>query len=381
MSAVEEATVEYNEIIDVCRKFAGNEIRDKVQEADLESDTAWLKSIWTKSREIGLPGLIIPEEFNGVGQSELCCALALNVLASECAGFASVLTYHFAGCIALNNGKPSQKERFLAQLADIDISEPAIATVLFPSEMDENHLHIKESNGKLLLNGTSPLTGNAEHANLLCIFLEEDEEGEEITCLFLDKKTPGVSIGENAMLPGLKVNPFAPIVFQDAVIEDESIIGERGKGGNILGKTKNAFFGFIAAMATGAAGSAYEKAHAYAEERYQFGKIIINHQEIQRMLGNMLTKLNAGTAVFMQAFSDKSLNLSYLSQEASLAKAFCSDAALEIVIDAVQIHGGYGYMHEYGVEKIMRDCKVLQLIGGSSPLIHKNKIANEQKNK
>jgi len=128
-------------------------------------------------------------------------------------------------------------------------------------------------------------------------------------------------------------------------------------------------------MAMGTARSAYQKARAYATERFQFGKMIINHQEIQRLLGNMLAKLNVGTVLCTQLFAQESLNLRYSTPDISLAKTFCTDAALEIVLDAIQIHGGYGYMHEYGVEKIMRDNKVLQLMGGSSPLLHRQAIA------
>jgi alkylation response protein AidB-like acyl-CoA dehydrogenase len=125
----------------------------------------------------------------------------------------------------------------------------------------------------------------------------------------------------------------------------------------------------------GAARCAYQKALAYAKERYQYGKIIILHPEIQRMLGNMLMKLDIGTSGYIQLLSDK--KTPFLPSDACLVKAFCTDAALEIVIDAIQIHGGYGYMHEYGVEKIMRDTKVLGLLGESNPRLQIRAIAKD----
>jgi len=129
MTSIEEL----NEIIEVTKKFAAKEIRNGVLEADLEGDTEWVKSLWSRSREIGLPGLIVSEESGGVGQSVLCSALLLDVLASECAGLASVFAHHFAGCLALGLAGPDQKERYLAPLADLDREEAAVATVVFPS--------------------------------------------------------------------------------------------------------------------------------------------------------------------------------------------------------------------------------------------------------
>ncbi len=369
MAAVEEL----NEILDVCKKFSLKEISGGALDADMESNIDWVKAIWTKSLEIGLPGLIIPEEFNGVGQSAQCCAMVVDSLAFECAGLASVYAHHFAGCLPVGTGHQTQQNKYFSALANTDANKPAVAAVIFPDDLAWAPLRLKEQKGQLVLTGTSSLIGNTEYAEYICLFVKE--EGEAVTCLMIDKDTPGFSIGESAELPGLKVNPFAPVIFQNVEISPNTILGERHKARIVMENTKSIFFSFIAAMAMGAARRAYQKARNYAEERFQYGKIIINHQEIQRMLGNMLAKLSVGTAGYSSLFKKEKLHLSYSAPEASLAKAFCTDAALEISIDAIQIHGGYGYMHDYGVEKIMRDCKVLQLIGGSSPELHIKAIA------
>jgi len=365
MTSVEEL----NEIIDVCKKFSAKEIRRSALEADLKSDISWVKSLWARSREIGLPGLIIPEESGGVGQSALCGALLVDVLASECAGLASVFAYHFAGCMPLAIASPAQKEKLLVPLANADIEAPAIATVIFPPMLESSSLRLEEKKGRLRLSGTSPIVGNIELATHILLFLEEDQKEESVTCLIVEKSAGGIVSGEPACLQGLKVNPFGTVVFEDLEISREAILGERGGSGNILENTQNLFYTYIAAAAIGTARAAYLKAHAYAQERYQYGKIIIHHQEIQRMLGAMLLKLSIGTAAYRRFFSQEDLRLPDAFPDARLAKAYCTDAALEIAIDAVQVHGGYGYMHEYGVEKIMRDCKVLQLIGGSNPTL------------
>jgi alkylation response protein AidB-like acyl-CoA dehydrogenase len=128
----------------------------------------------------------------------------------------------------------------------------------------------------------------------------------------------------------------------------------------------------------GAARTAYKKAHQYAQERYQYGTLIIHHQEIQRMLGNILMKLSIGTSGYLRALTCEETTLAYSSPSARFAKSYCTDSAVEIAIDAIQIHGGYGYMHDYGVEKIMRDVKVLSLLSGSSPRLHMLTISEEE---
>jgi alkylation response protein AidB-like acyl-CoA dehydrogenase len=365
----------FAEIIDVCRKFAKKEIGPQALEADLDSGLDWVKSIWAKSQEVGLPGILIPEEFGGIGQSGLCCALVVDVLAFECAGVASIFAHHFAGCVPIIASKQEQKERHLPTLTNVDTNDPKIASVIFPACMDEEPLRLKEKEGRLLLSGTSALTGNAEVSELFCVFVKEDDRGEEVTCVLVQRDAPGISAGEDASLPGLKVNPFAPIGFHDVEIAPEYILGERRNARHIMQTARNIFYGLVSATSMGAARCAYQKALAYAKERYQYGKIIILHPEIQRMLGNMLMKLDIGTSGYIQLLSDK--KTPFLQPDACLVKAFCTDAALEIVIDAIQIHGGYGYMHEYGVEKIMRDTKVLGLLGESNPRLQIRAIAKD----
>ena len=366
---------EFSEIIDVCRKFARKEIGPQALEADLEPSLDRVKSIWTKSQEIGLPGILLPEEFSGVGQSGLCCALVLEALSFECAGVASIFTHHFAGCIPIMASEQKQKEQYLPSLTDVAPNDTNIASVIFPTRMDQAPLRLKKNEGRLLLSGTSALTGNAELAKFFCVFVKEDNKGKEVTCVLVQRDAPGLCLGKNAKLPGLKVNPFASISFQDVEIASECILGERYRSRQIMETAQNLFYGLVSAVSIGAARCAYQKARAYAKERYQYGKIIIHHPEIQRMLGNMLMKLDIGRAGYIQLLSGEKEPFS--PSHASLIKAFCTDAALEIVIDAIQIHGGYGYMHEYGVEKIMRDSKVLGLLGESNPWLQIQTIAKD----
>lgn len=358
----------YSEIIDVCRRFAAREIGAAALAYDLEPDSHGFKEVWAKGCEVGIPGLLIPEESGGAGQSALCCALVLNVLAAECAGMASLFADHFVACYTLIRAGGKESERCLQAIVNPAIDDPAIAAVVFPSEEEEDPVRIVESEGKLLLSGRTALTGNTSLAQHYAVFVKERDD--KITCILVEGGTPGVSVGEGANLPGLKVNPFAPVTFKEVEIGDRFLVTERGSGRELMESAQNLFFGFVAAIAMGTAQRAYEKAAGYARERYQFGTTIINHPEIQRMLGTMRMKLGVGRAAYMDVFDGG-------ERDAGLTKAFCTDAALEIAVDAVQIHGGYGYMHEYGVEKIMRDCKVLQLLGGRNGSLIIESIARE----
>lgn len=366
------------EAIAECRKFVSREIRDVVLDADLNKHAERVCSIWERSRQLDLPVLLIPEDYHGAGFSQYSCALLLDLIASECAGIASVFALHYAGCIPLLNADSRQQSHFFSRLTDAGTPKPALFSPVFPSETGGHRLEVKEDGDGLVVSGVTALAGNALTADMFCLFIEEgDDAGDPITCVVLEKSTPGLSPGEPANLPGLKANDFAPIILDHVRVSRQAIIGQRKQSKTVMKQAMDGLFRFISAMAMGAARSAYEKAAAYARQRYQFGKMIVQHQEIQRMLGSMQMKLAVGTAGYTNSFNDDPLVSRFEAPKPALAKVFCTDAALDIVLDAIQIHGGYGYMHEYGLEKIMRDTKVLQLMLGRNPKCQINVIAGE----
>ncbi len=353
-------------MIEVSRKFVENEIKEGVLEADLKRDEKWLLDIWEKGSQIGYPSLVIPEEYGGTGQSDLCAGLVLEAFAYGCAGAASLYAGHFAACRCLSAaGGPSNK-KYLAAIAGAGAPEDGIAALILPSQYDDNRLEISRIDGGVLVSGKSGLTSAAGIAGCFCVFCE-DAAGKDIICFIAGKGMNGISIGENPLLPGLKVNPFAPVIFDNHKVSDENIISIPGKGADLLTDISEIFYGYIAAISMGAARAANDKERSNAVERYQYGKIIISHSEIQRMLGAMRMKLSVGTSAYMAALSQEGASAGHNKKSSAFAKIFCADSAVETAIDAIQIHGGYGYMHEYGIEKIMRDAKVLALLGGSGP--------------
>ena len=368
---------ELNDILNECKRFAKKEIRDLSLEADLNPSPEVLQAVWNKSAELDLPALSLPEVYGGAGYPAFCCALVVDAFSTECAGFASVFAHHFAACIPLSIPPVERGEYFTARMTGMEEGGAFPATVIFPHGEGVDEVCLAETQNELVLTGVPQPVGNFNQKGFLCIFAADPIRENGITCLLLEQERLPDALGEDIKLPGLKINPFHTLRFQDIPISEDDIIGDRGEGHALMQATRKAFFGFVAAMTIGATRSAYQKAYAYAEQRYQYGNTIIYHQEIQRMLGAMLMKLQMGTAGYTRLFAEERLNLPFSIPDPGLTKSFCTDMALEIILDAIQIHGGYGYMHEYGLEKIMRDVKVLQLIGGSSPWLHIEAIADQ----
>jgi alkylation response protein AidB-like acyl-CoA dehydrogenase len=350
----------------VCRDFCRNEIEPVALELDSHYDLERIKAIWVKSSELELPSMLIPEEYGGVGQDSLTAAQVLEELAFGCAGVATLFAHHLAACIPLIEAGGAQEDiqRLIASSGE---GEPVMATLAYPGlEEREDKPRLEKSKGAFSLSGVAPLVGCAALADYIILVLEEDGR---ISLVVVDTRSKGVSVEESQEMLGLHTLPFCDVAFDRCELGEADIIGEIGEATPVWEKTQATFNGFIAAMAMGTARSAYIKAYQYAQERYQFGKMIIEHHEIRRFLANMMAKLNMGTAGYTQALSGEVLEPPIPGRASDLAKIFCTDAALEIAIDAIQIHGGYGYMKETGLEKVMRDTKMLQLLGKSNRLM------------
>ena len=358
---------EYREFTDICEKFVSREIEPRALEADLNPASSWVEEVWMHSVKIGLPGLLIPEGAGGMGESVLCAAVMLDRISAGCPGVASLFAHHLTACHLLARSSSSVATRFIPLFAPAGGDAPAMITVIFPLHEGDDGPRIVPQGSGSVLRGKTGLTGNAALAGHFCLFVREEDGG--VTGLVIDRNDAEISLGRDACLPGLKVNTFAPLIFDDLEIRPSSLLGERGSCSGLMEDARDAFMVFVAAMAAGAAERALTMARAYAEERYQSGRIIIHHQEIQRMLGCMEMKLHVAAAAYRQARQDG-------HRDGLFAKVYCTDAALETVIDAIQIHGGYGYMHEYGLEKLMRDCKTLQLLGGSNPALLIDKVSS-----
>ncbi len=367
---------EWKQLLDVCSKFVTREVTPHVLEADQEYDVGFLRNSLRQLSEIGMLGILVPEELGGTGLEPLAASLSLDILSSGCSSIATALAYHLAAQKALlEGGSEAQKKQWLKAVLDGESEANALSTCIFPdwdppSREDKKGLALEKEDG-FILDGKAGLVVGADLASALAVFVRPRGDLVEgpVTCLMISADRKGIEIGERELFSGLKALPFHPVTFRKVKIVPEDILGKPQKGEGLLKDTRHLLHALIGATAIGLGRNAYSKALTYACERYQYGKTIAHHQEIQRMLGIMLTSLHAGTALYIQSLSGKSMNGILSAPGGDYAKVFCTNAVLDIVLDAIQIHGGYGYMQDYGVEKLMRDVKILQLLEGRNPVL------------
>lgn len=350
----------------VCRDFCRNEIEPMALEVDAHGAPERLGGVWSKSRELEIPSMLVPEEQGGVGHNLLTAAQVLEELALGCAGIAAAFAHHLAACVPLVEAGESQGP-LLARLVDEDAEEPIMLTfALPPEEGDEGGQSLSAAGGSLTLGGTAVMVGCASIADYMLVFAPDVDAGG-LSLVVVDTRGDGVRIEDPPYVPGLHAAPFSNVTFEAYRVGEAGIVGSRGKAASLRGYTLSALNGFVAAIAMGAARSAFEMAHRYAQERFQFGKMIIEHQRIKRYLASMVVKIEMGRAGYMQALASERLGRLATAGKTDIAKIFCTDAVLGISLDAIQVHGGIGYMKETGLEKIMRDAKMLQLLGKSNP--------------
>ncbi|MFP4040249.1 MAG: acyl-CoA dehydrogenase family protein [Desulfosudaceae bacterium] len=343
-----------------CRRFAEKVAAPGCLEADKHRDHAWALDVFQRSAELDLPGLLLPESEGGVGEGLFLAGLVVETFSRTCASVGMVLAGHYAACAALAAGGiiPSPETASLADdLNGKDGPHPLV--LVFPAPGSDDWPELEMVGGELIVSGRAAAVPGAALAGLLVIIVRH---GPKAALAVVRPDDDGVTLGPDLKLPGLCACPHADVVFERASVSGFFFFDDRAGAGPALEEGRRAFYALTAAVAGGLAEAAAENADEYARGRYQFGRVIINHSEIKRMLGMMRQRLSVGRSAWREAVK----NGADSCRRSVNAKCFCVDGALETAADAVQIMGGYGYMHEYGMEKRLRDAKTLQLEGGST---------------
>ncbi|MFI8747611.1 MAG: acyl-CoA dehydrogenase [Gammaproteobacteria bacterium HGW-Gammaproteobacteria-9] len=365
-----ELSEEQRMIRDMARDFARREIAPKAQ--------SWEKAGWiddtlvTQMGELGLLGMVVPEEWGGSYIDYVAYALAVEeVSAGDGATGALMSIHNSVGCgPILRYGSQKQKERWLPSLA----SGQAIGCFCLTEPHAGSEAHNLRTRAVLdgehwVLNGAKQFVSNGRRAQLAIVFAVTDPElGKKgLSAFLVPTDNPGFVVDRSEHKMGIKASDTCAVTLNDCVIPEANLLGERGKGLAIaLSNLEGGRIG-IAAQALGIARAAFEAALGYARERIQFGKPIIEHQSVANMLADMHTRLNATRLLVLHAARLKSAGLPCLS-EASQAKLFASEMAERVCSHAVQIHGGYGYLEDYPVEKYYRDARITQIYEGSSEI-------------
>ncbi|KJS67850.1 MAG: acyl-CoA dehydrogenase [Pseudomonas sp. BICA1-14] len=357
-------------IRDMARDFARREIAPHAQ--------AWEKAGWiddalvAQMGELGLLGMVVPEEWGGSYIDYVAYALAVEEISAGDGATGALMSIHNSvGCgPVLNYGSQLQKDEWLAELA----SGRAIGCFALTEPQAGSEAHYLRTraelvDGQWVLNGSKQFCSNAKRAKLAIVFAVTDPDlGKKgLSAFLVPTDTPGFAVERSEHKMGIRASDTCAVSLSDCRIPQANLLGERGKGLAIaLSNLEGGRIG-IGAQALGIARAAFEAALLYARERVQFGKPIAEHQSIANMLADMQTQLNAARLLILHAARLKSAGLPCLS-EASQAKLFASEMAEKVCSQAVQIHGGYGYLEDYPVERYYRDARITQIYEGSSEI-------------
>ncbi|MGF6691514.1 alkylation response protein AidB-like acyl-CoA dehydrogenase [Metapseudomonas resinovorans] len=363
-----ELSEEQRMIRDMARDFARAEVAPHAQ--------AWEKAGWIDDElvqqmgDLGLLGMVVPEAWGGTYIDYVAYALAVEEISAGDGALGALMSIHNSvGCgPLLNYGNEVQKDRWLPELASgaaigcFCLTEPQAG-----SEAHNLRTRAELHDGQWIINGAKQFVSNGKRAKLAIVFAVTDPElGKRgLSAFLVPTDTPGFNVDRSEHKMGIKASDTCAVTLSDCRIPAENLLGQRGKGLAIaLSNLEGGRIG-IAAQALGIARAAFEAALGYARERVQFGKPIIEHQSIGNLLADMQTRLNAARLMILHAARLKSAGLPCLS-EASQAKLFASEIAEQVCSSAIQIHGGYGYLEDYPVEKYYRDARITQIYEGSS---------------
>jgi len=361
-------TEEQRMIRDAAREFAVDCLAPHAGEWD--RDARLPDGIVKQMGDLGLLGMMVPPEWGGTYTDYVAYALALEEIAAGCAACATLMSVHNSvGCgPILNFGTDAQKDRYLQDLATgrrigaFCLTEPQAGS-------EANNLRARAilCDGQWIINGNKQFVTNGARASVAIVFAVTDpDRGKRgLSAFIVPTDTPGFKVGKPEHKLGIRASDTCPISLDDCAVPEANLLGEPGEGLRIaLSNLEGGRIG-IAAQAVGIARAAFDAARAYANERIQFGKSLKEHQTIANMLADMATRLNAARLLVHHAARLRSEGKPCLS-EASQAKLYASELAEEVCSKAIQIHGGYGYLQDYAVERHYRDARITQIYEGTS---------------
>ena len=361
-------TDEQRMIRDTARAFATECLAPNAGQWD--RDGALPQQVVTQMGELGFLGMMVPAELGGTYTDYVAYALALEEIAAGCAACATMMSVHNSvGCgPILKFGTPAQQDRWLGALA-LGKTIGAFCLTEPQAGSEANNLKTRAvlKDGKWIINGSKQFVTNGRRAGVAIVFAVTDPElGKRgISAFIVPTDTPGFNVGRPESKLGIRASDTCPITLEDCAVPAANLLGQRGEGLKIaLSNLEGGRIG-IAAQALGIARAAFDAARAYAAERIQFGKPIREHQSVGNMLADMATGLNAARLLVHHAARLRGEGKPCLS-EASQAKLYASEVAEDVCSKAIQIHGGYGYLEDYPVERHYRDARITQIYEGTS---------------
>ncbi len=361
------------------REFAENEVKDLAQEVD--ETEKFPKETVAKMAKYGFLGIPVSKEFGGQGCDILTYVMCVEELSKVCGTTGVIVSAHTSLCVdpIQTYGTPEQKAKYLPDLASgkklgaFGLTEPGAGT---DAQGQQTKAVFDEETNEWILNGSKCFITNGKEADVYIIIAvtgKIEKRGrmmKEISAFIVEKGTPGFSFGTKEKKMGIRGSSTYELIFEDCRIPADALLGKKGKGFSIAMHTLDGGRIGIAAQALGLAEGALERTIEYVKERKQFGRSIAQFQNTQFQLADMATKVEAAKLLVYKAAMKKSQyqqdgKTSY-SVEAAQAKLYAAEVAMEVTTKAVQLHGGYGYIREYDVERMMRDAKITEIYEGTS---------------
>jgi acyl-CoA dehydrogenase len=361
-------TDEQKNLRELAHDFAAKEIRPVAWE--LDRDGSWPQAIIDKAHEVGLMNTHLPEEYGGPGLSYLDGCIIEEEMSWGCSGVQTSLGANgLASAPVMLGGSDAVKREFAEEL----MAEPKLASFCLTepdagSDVSGMRTRAVRKGDTYVLNGSKCFITNGSYADFFVVYAKTDPEaGHRGISAFLVRKDDTVIVDKKEDKMGQRASNTATITFNETEVDARYLLGEENKGFKLAMMVLDRTRPGVAAMATGIARAAFEFATTYSKERVQFGVPIAMHQAIQFMIADMATKVHLSRlAVWNSAILLDQGKRNTL--ESSHAKRFAADSAMEVATDAVQIYGGYGFIKDYPVEKLMRDAKIMQLYEGTSQI-------------
>jgi acyl-CoA dehydrogenase len=362
-------TDEQKDMRELAHNFAEKEMRPVAWE--LDKDGGWPQEVIEKAWEVGLMNTHIPEEYGGPGLDFLTGCLIEEEIGWGCSGIGTTLMCNgLATAPIVLGGTEELKQKYLGmlseapKLASFCLTEPDAG-----SDVSGMRTTAVRQGDKYVLNGSKCFITNGSYADYYTVYAKTDKDAghKGISAFVVEREWDGVTVDKKEDKLGQRASNTATISFNDVEVPAENLLFEENRGFKLAMMTLDRTRPGVAAMAVGIARAAFEFARDYSKERVQFGVPIAMHQAIQFMIADMATKVEASRLMTWQSASllDQGKRNTLAS---SHAKRFAADSAMEVTTDAVQVYGGYGFIKEYPVEKLMRDAKIMQLYEGTSQI-------------
>ena len=354
------------------KEFAENEVKPLAQEVD--ETEVFPRATVEKMAKYGFLGIPVPKEYGGQGCDALTYAMCVEELAKVCGTTAVIVSAHTSLCIdpILTYGTEEQKRKYVPDLAQgkklgaFGLTEPGAGT-----DAQGQQTKAFLDGDEWVLNGSKCFITNGKEADVYIIIAvtgvveKRGRKSKEISAFIVEKGTPGFEFGTKEKKMGIRGSSTYELILTDCRIPKENLLGQKGKGFAIAMHTLDGGRIGIAAQALGIAEGALDRTISYVKERKQFGRTIGQFQNTQFQLADMATKVEAAKMLVYKAAMAKQTQKVY-SVEAAQAKLYAAEVAMEVTTKAVQLHGGYGYIREYDVERMMRDAKITEIYEGTS---------------